>query len=113
MNHSQGDGANPNEIRLFMDKIFKGGKGLAQFSDLSQSGQTLKAAIKGPVAIQKAALSYTTETTLPYSARKWQTVDATLSGETITATVPTGATIWFISATDAQGAISSTPYQMK
>ncbi|WP_170108775.1 alpha/beta hydrolase family protein [Spirosoma oryzae] len=113
MSHSQADGANPNEIRLFLDKIFQGGKGLAQISDLSMSGQTAKATVKGPAAIQKATISYTTDTTLPYSSRSWQTVNAVLSGETITATVPTNATIWFINATDAQGAVVSTPYQIK
>lgn len=108
MRHSHPAGWAPAEIGLFIDQHINGGKPLPQMSAPKTGKNEVTAEVTSALPLKKVQLHFTTDSG-PLVDRKWQSRDASLSGTTISASVPAEATIWMLSATDSRNALVSTP----
>lgn len=110
MPHGHPPGWQPQEIGLFVDHQLLGTPALTQFEPpvLDPGSRSLTAACRAAVPLQQAQLHFTADQGL-LSERTWQTVPATVNADqsAITAVVPSDATLWFLSATDQRGAMTS------
>jgi len=107
MGHSHPAGWRPKEIGLFIDSHCKGSAPLPELGTptLRHSHATLP--YKSTVPLKQATLHYTVDTGLQ-SKRDWQNRPAKIGeGMIDAANVPTNATAWLITATDARGALVS------
>lgn len=105
MRHGHQPGWAPIEIGLFIDSYCKGGEPLPKVSEptLADDG-TVTVSVESPVPVTAATLQYTTDEGLR-ADRKWQAIEATVSGSTITAgPLPADANTWFVFLTDERGA---------
>lgn len=102
------------EVDSFMDSILRPG---ADAPPLTRLGEMIVAAdsITAPVLSGPAPLSaelHGTQDTGVWQTRTWKTWPATVSGSSITATVPAEKPLtFFLTATDSRGLVTSTPYQ--
>ncbi|WP_166647011.1 alpha/beta hydrolase family protein [Prosthecobacter fusiformis] len=111
MPHGHQPGWAPEEIGLFIDSKCRGGQPLAVPGIPKIEGDVIKADYTSTVPIKEAKLHYTTEGGIR-SKRNWQSVDAVVSAESITAPKPPAeANTWYLSLTDERGAMVSTPVQ--
>lgn len=108
MRHSHQAGWAPAEIGLFIDQHVNGGKPLPQLGSPKMEKNEVTAEVSSAVPLKKVQLHFTTDSG-PLVERKWQSRDASLTGKTISASVPAEATIWMLSATDSRNALVSTP----
>jgi cephalosporin-C deacetylase-like acetyl esterase len=107
MGHSHQAGWQPSEIGLFIDSHVLGGAALPILGVAVQKDGVASVSCQAAVPLKAAALHYTTSAG-PLVDRKWNTVSATFDEETLTApAAPDDATIWFMSATDQRGAMTS------
>ncbi len=108
MPHGHPQGWAPAEIGLFIDEHLKKAQPLPRLSPLESAGDTVRARCTNAVALKSAALHYTLGDG-PINKRKWETLPAQIEGDTLRAATPdANATAWFLSATDARGAVVST-----
>jgi hypothetical protein len=111
--HSQGDGANAPEIEVFFNQVLFDGKPLPALIAQHIGFGQVTAKVLTKTRIFSASLSYTTDTTLPYEARKWVTLPAKVDGVSITAPAPPdNTTIWFLNAVDERNTIVSSEYHI-
>ena len=108
MRHSHQAGWAPAEIGLFIDQHVNRGQPLPQLSSPKTEKRKVSAEISFALPLKRVQLHFTTDAG-PLVDRKWQSQDASLSGKTISASVPAEATIWMLSATDSRNAMVSTP----
>ncbi|MBC8354059.1 MAG: alpha/beta fold hydrolase [Planctomycetes bacterium] len=107
MPHSHPAGWAPQEIGLFIDHHLRGGSALSTIGSPNITDGKVRAKHRSEVALMKAELHFTTDTK-PINQRDWQTVPASIDGETISANAPpVGTTVWFLTVTDERGAIAS------
>lgn len=112
MAHSQGDGANPVEIGLFMDRYLKSGAALPELGQPKREGNSVQVRFKATVPVANAELHYTTDTGA-WQDRKWQSVAAKIDGPTVRAELPTTRPLaYFISLTDTRKAIVTTEHEV-
>lgn len=110
MPHGHGPaGENPEEIRVFADSIVNGGPPLARFTIQTSDGKRVSASFKPSKPIVKAELNYTKDRG-PWTQRKWETVVATLDGDTAKATLPGGTSAYYINIEDDRGCVVSTQH---
>ena len=108
MPHGHPPGWAPKEIGLFIDSKCIGGKPLPVPGKPVIQGDQVKVICEGQTTLKKAELNYTADTGLR-SKRKWTTVVATITGNTITAPKPPAeANTWFVSITDERDAMVTT-----
>lgn len=108
MPHGHQAGWAPEEIGLFIDSKCRGGTALPVPGKPERRGETVVVRYAAAAGIQSGSLHFTTDTG-PRSKRQWQTVPATVSGETLTAPAPPPeANTWYVSVTDKRGAMVST-----
>jgi len=111
MTHGQGQGSEPKEIGVFIDHYLKGTPALPVIGSVESTSDQVTALVTGATKLERASISYTLDTILPYSLRKWQTVQATIQDSRITAMpLPAKTTIWLINATDDKGLTISSSY---
>lgn len=89
------------EVDLFIDSHLKGGQPLAKIGALQQSGTSVQASVQSTTEIKDAQLHYTTDSG-PWQKRDWKSIPATLSDNTVSATVPNAATASYLSLKDAR-----------
>jgi dienelactone hydrolase len=109
MPHGHGPGWKPGEIGLFIDSHCRGGKPLPRLGapEILEDG-TIRTTVQAMEPIKSATLHFTTERGLR-SKREWQSLPATVAGESITApALPAGTNTWFLTVTDGRGAMVST-----
>ena len=110
MKHSHTHGWAPREIGLFVDSVLTGGDPLARLGPVKTANEKASAEFQAVVPVVKGALHYTTDTG-KWQERKWQTVDATITGTTVAAELPPGRPIaYYLSVTDGREAMVSTEY---
>jgi PhoPQ-activated pathogenicity-related protein len=108
MPHGHPPGWAPQEIGLFIDSKCRGGAALPVPGKPVVKGDQVIVSYTSAMPLKAAKLNYTTETGLR-SNRKWTTVPATISGNTITAPQPPAeANSWFITIFDERDAMVST-----
>jgi dienelactone hydrolase len=108
MAHGHPPGWAPKEIGLFIDSKCRGGQSLPIPGVPRVEGEKVTVSFQSTVPVKSAKLHFTTGTGLR-SKREWQSLDAAISGSTITAPAPPGnANTWFLSLTDDRGAMVTT-----
>lgn len=101
-NHAYGWG-NP-EIYTFINSCLNGTAPLPLIEKPEFKKDQITAKVKTSVALDKAYLNYTTDTTALLKDRKWQSTAISLNNNLITLpSVPSGTTIWYLSVTDERG----------
>ena len=110
MRHSHVHGWAPMEIGLFIDQHVRNSIPLPSFSNLQTTGEKASANITSKLPIKQAELFYTTGIG-PLVKRRWQSIAASVNGESVTASIPQNATIWMLTATDSRNAMVSTRVQ--
>jgi dienelactone hydrolase len=108
MAHGHPPGWAPQEIGLFIDSKCRAGEPLPKLSAPALQNGEVHVYYESVRRLVKAELHYTMDAGLR-SARKWQVLQATVSGKHIIApTPPAGANTWFLTVTDDRGAMVST-----
>ena len=108
MGHSHQAGWQPAEIGLFIDTHVLGQAALPILGTPQFKDGIASVSYEADVPLSQASLHFTTSTG-PLVDRKWNTVLATFDKKTLTTPdVPDDATIWYLSATDRRGAMTST-----
>lgn len=107
MPHGHPPGWKPEEIGLFIDQHLRDGVALPKLGKPAVSEGTATVEFESKLPVKSAQLHYTTDTG-PLGERKWHSIPATVEGQTLTAAVPEGATIWMFSVTDSRDAMVST-----
>jgi dienelactone hydrolase len=109
MPHGHKEGWAPAEIGLFIDEHLTRGVPLPRILRPESRKNEVRAKVQSKTSIVSAALHYTTDPA-PINQRQWQTVPARVEGaHLLAAAPPKEATIWFFTATDARGALVSSP----
>jgi hypothetical protein len=107
MPHSHPAGWAPQEIGLFIDHHLRDGQPLASLGAASITEGKVHATCRSGLPVDKVQLHYTTDTK-PINQREWHTASGRFESEVITAVAPPeGTTAWFMTVTDAHGAIVS------
>lgn len=107
MRHSHQAGWEPEEIGRFIDHYLMDGPALPQLGKPQLTDDRASVNVTSTLALKQAQVHFTTDSG-PLVARRWQSADAMIEGKTISADVPKKATIWMLSATDAQNGMVST-----
>jgi PhoPQ-activated pathogenicity-related protein len=108
MPHGHPAGWAPAEIGLFIDSHCRQGVPLPVIAKPAEKEGKLVGVCQTRTPLTKAQLHFTTDTGLR-SARNWTSVDAEIRGSEIVAPLPPPeANTWFLSVTDARGAMVST-----
>jgi dienelactone hydrolase len=94
-----GPGENPEEIRAFADSIVNGAAPLAKITQSGRDGNSAWAVFDSKTPIIKAELLFT-KAGGPWKDRLWESTPALIEGRKASATVPDGATAWFINVVD-------------
>jgi cephalosporin-C deacetylase-like acetyl esterase len=111
MVHGHPQGWAPKEIGEFTDRYLLSTAQLPQIKCVHSKAKKVSARIKTKTGLTSASLSYTIDTTLPYSNRKWQTVAAAIKKNKLKAPpLPANTTIWILNVTDDKGSKISSPY---
>jgi cephalosporin-C deacetylase-like acetyl esterase len=110
MAHGHPQGWAPPEIARFTEHHFRAAPALPQLGDVTREGACAYASLQTSLPVASAQLAYTTDTSR-WPDRTWHTAEATINRDTLTATVPSGATAQFFAVTDTAGAYASTPYE--
>jgi hypothetical protein len=112
MPHGHGAaGEGPEEIRALADAVLKRGKPLARITSQSRKGDQLAVTFESSAPIAKAELNFTQDTGV-WQKRNWETIPATLdtAKRRATATVPLGATVFYLNLTDQRGLVVSSEH---
>ena len=109
MKHGHYPGWEPAEIYAFADSVVKEGVPLVHFGKLISKGDQAKVSINSIRKVADAKFYYTKSTTT-WPVRLWEEHRADLSGSTLTATIPAGATAYYFSVTDDRGLMVSSDF---
>jgi dienelactone hydrolase len=110
MPHGHPQGWAPREIGLFVDSVLKGGDPLAKLGSMKVLQGKATAPFQTKTPAVKAQLHYTLDTGT-WQERRWQTVEATLDGATVSAELPKERPLTcFLTLTDSRGAVVSTDH---
>lgn len=108
MPHSHPDGWAPQEIGVFIDHVLLGQPGLATLGELQSGEDAITVAYESERPLASCAVHYTAGAE-PINMRIWETVAGTVADDHVrTPLPPAGATAWFVTMTDDQGAVAST-----
>lgn len=108
MPHGHPPGWAPQEIGLFIDSKCRGGAALPVPGKPEIRGDQVMVSCTSSLPLKEAKLNYTTDTGLR-SKRKWTSVPAAITGNTITAPKPpAAANTWYVSVSDERGGMVST-----
>lgn len=110
MPHKQSEGATPPEIAAFADAILGAGKPLAKVGNIVQSKKgAASLSFQFATTIKKAELNYTKDLGI-WQERRWETIPASLSGNSAKAKLPDGTQAYFFNLTDDRGLTVSSRY---
>ena len=97
-----GPGENPEEIHAFANSILKDGEPLLKVTKSGHEGNAAWATFESKTALRKAELLFT-KSSGAWKDRLWETAPAQIENQKISATLPDGATAWFINLVDERG----------
>ena len=108
MTHGHGGaGENPEEIHAFADSFSLRGAPLARVTGQGIENNRVWAAFQSRSKIASAVLNYSKDT-CDWPHRKWESVQAAVSGQRVSAEVPSGAKACYINLIDIRGLVVST-----
>lgn len=111
MPHGHSAGWAPEELYAFADSILRGGVPLPRITGQGRDGATVWVSFASQTAITRAELLYTCGRQPQWPEREWQAEPAQVQGTRATATLPAGATVWFINLTDERGLTVSSEHE--
>jgi len=110
LKHSHTHGWAPKEIDLFVESVLNQGKSLARVSPMTLSGSNVSTTLDSEVEVTRAQLNFARAEGV-WQKRTWQTVDAPIVENKVTAHLPeTRPLVFFITVTDSRGATTSSPH---
>ncbi|QEH37472.1 Acetyl xylan esterase (AXE1) [Aquisphaera giovannonii] len=106
-----GAGENPEEIRAFADAVVRGGKPLVEITGQSRRGDKVRVEYRGDAAVVKAEL-LSTKDDGRWTDRRWEAAGAAVdpAAHAATATLPPGATTYFLNLHDDRGLLVSSEH---
>lgn len=109
MRHGHEAGWEPEEIRIFIDSLLRGGTPLPRLAPMHLDKDGLiTVSYEAPDPVTRAELHFTRDTGLR-SERNWETLPASVDSKQIRAKgLPADANTWIITVEDARGAMIST-----
>lgn len=111
MTHGHPQGCAPKEIGEFVDQNLFHSIPLPFIKSVRSDGRRVKARIRSKLKLTAASISYTTDTVLPYSSRRWHTIETLLkNGKLVAPPLPPATTVWLINVTDSGGSTISSSY---
>jgi hypothetical protein len=100
------------EVDQFVDSVMRHGTPLPHLRKLTLHGDRVTAAVDSPTPLKEAALHYTTDTTVEWQKRRWQTEPAELRNGAITTRLPEQRPlVCYFSITDERGLRVSTEHE--
>ena len=107
MRHSHGHGWAPLEIGRFIDQHLLQAPRLIQLDTPEIKDNVIRVRFHSDRKPRQASLQYTTDHG-PLVDRNWQSLDAEVAEDAVSAMVPEEATIWCLAVTDQEGAMVTT-----
>ena len=113
MPHAHMPGANPKEISVMADSLFRKGVPLARIARSGREGLNVWAVFKNKAPIAKAELNYTTDTG-PWQNRKWETIPAVLNAKAgkVSARLPKETAVYYLNLVDNRDLVVSTEHEV-
>lgn len=105
-----GPGENPEEIRVFVDSILKGGIALPAITGSGREGTNVWASYSSKVPLVKAELNYTRDIGR-WQDRKWESTPANLASDRVSAPLPAGTRVFYFNLVDERSCAVSTEHQ--
>ncbi|HEX3134735.1 MAG TPA: prolyl oligopeptidase family serine peptidase [Planctomycetota bacterium] len=107
-----GAGENAWELPIFAERWLKGGPGLATITKHGQEARVVWAEYDAPFSLHATELLFTRDVGR-WPDRKWETQAAQHDAgkHRVSATVPEGATAWYLTLTDFRGLMVSSEHQ--
>lgn len=110
MKHGHGGlGENPKEIHAFADSFCFKGAPLAHITEQGVESNHIWATFQSKSKITSAVLNFSKDT-CNWPERKWESVQAVISGNRIFANIPSGAKVCYFNLIDTRGVVVSTEY---
>lgn len=108
--HGHPQGWAPPEIGLYVDSVLKQGQPLPRLGRLETKDGVASCTVDSKVEVAKAQLHYTADSG-EWQKRDWQSIDASLADGRAAAQIPSARPIvYYLTVTDARGAIVSTDH---
>lgn len=104
-----GPGEKPEEIHAFADAVFNGGAPLVRITGQGVDKDTAWATVDSKTPVVKAELEFTKDGG-KWQKRMWETAPAAVDGTRVTASVPEGATVYYLNLIDARNLVVSTEH---
>ncbi len=111
MPHGHGPGWAPEEIYAFADSILKDGTPLPRITGQGRDGGEVWVSFESETTIERAELLYTKDTNDEWPEREWFAEPARLEDGRAMATLPEGASVWFINIIDECGLTVSSEHE--
>ena len=105
-----GPGENPDEIRVFVDSLLKGGEPLATITGQGRDGSNAWVTYTAKTPVGKAELNYTRDTG-QWQDRKWESLTATSVDGRATARLPEGTRVYYFNLTDPRNCVVSSEHE--
>jgi dienelactone hydrolase len=107
MPHGHGAGWAPGEIYAFADSILRDGTPLPRVVEQGRDDDHAWMTVESETTLESAQLLFTRATDEHWPDREWHTVPAQIDGDCVSASVPDGATVYFLNVTDERGLLVS------
>ncbi|MFD2561368.1 galactose-binding domain-containing protein [Aquimarina rubra] len=102
---------NRDEVYRFANAVVNGGTALPQIENISINSNIGYVTASSAIGINSAQLFYTNDgDTIDLNDKSWESINATISGNTISAAIPTNAELIFFAVTDTQGYMATSEY---
>ncbi|WP_025744037.1 carbohydrate-binding protein [Aquimarina pacifica] len=102
---------NRDEVYIFANQVVNGGVPLPEFEKPYMISNKAYATASSSVGLSSAELFYTTDgDEIDWNERNWSSIDANISGNTISANIPTDAHVIFFTATDSRDLMVTSEY---
>ena len=106
-----GAGEKPEEIRVFVDALLKGGVPLLKVTGQGRDGTKAWATFESKTPIAKAELNVTKDLGR-WQDRKWEAIPARITSENrVEAELPAGTTVYYINLFDSRDCVVSTEHE--
>ena len=105
-----GAGENPEEIRVFADRLLKGGPPLVRIAGSGREGTKAWATYASSAPVVKAELNFTRDVGR-WQDRQWETRPADRTEGRISAQLPGGTRVYYFNLTDDRGCVVSTEHE--
>lgn len=105
-----GAGENPEEIRVFVDSVLKGGTPLVHITGSGREGRGAWASYASPVPVVKAELNFTRDTGR-WQDRTWEARVADCADGRVSARLPEDVRAYYFNLYDERGCVVSTEHE--